>query len=170
MESDDVRGSTRGRGRIAEVLAEARASLKEPSRPFTPASLDARTSIDVKTLDRFGRGPLAKHPSFGRLPDDYYQPPVSSSRTQSFEDLDLPGRAAAKRRSSKTATSSSSSSAPSSLSGPASEVCGLQVAALPRFAQHPNNVHFHSMSDASLGPPGRVQTQGRAGAPRRTAR
>jgi hypothetical protein len=34
----------RSRGRIAEVLAQARASLKEPSRPFTPASLDARTS------------------------------------------------------------------------------------------------------------------------------
>ena len=131
MESDDVRGSTRGRGRIAEVLAEARASLKEPSRPFTPASLDARTSIDVKALDRYGnRGPLAKQPSFGRLSDDYYQPPAlalaTSSRAQSFEDLDVPGRASAKRLpSSKTAsaaTSTSSSSAPSSLSGPASEV------------------------------------------------
>jgi len=34
-----------GRGRIAEVLASARASLKEPSRPHTPRDLDARSSI-----------------------------------------------------------------------------------------------------------------------------
>lgn len=40
--------STRGsRRRIAKVLAEARASLKDPSRPFTPAALDMRTSIDM---------------------------------------------------------------------------------------------------------------------------
>lgn len=34
-----------GRGRIAEVLASARATLKEPSRPHTPRDLDARSSI-----------------------------------------------------------------------------------------------------------------------------
>lgn len=32
------------RGRIAEVLAQARASLTEPSRPFTPMSLDSRVA------------------------------------------------------------------------------------------------------------------------------
>ena len=41
----DSKSSYRSRGRIAQVLAQARASLKEPSRPFTPASLDARTSL-----------------------------------------------------------------------------------------------------------------------------
>lgn len=35
------------KGRIAQVLAQARATLKEPSRPVTPASLDARTSLDI---------------------------------------------------------------------------------------------------------------------------
>ena len=34
-------------GRIAMVLKEARASLKEPSRPHTPASLDARTAMSL---------------------------------------------------------------------------------------------------------------------------
>jgi hypothetical protein len=36
------------KGRIAQVLAQARATLKEPSRPITPASLDARTNLDLK--------------------------------------------------------------------------------------------------------------------------
>ena len=34
-------------GRIAMVLKEARASLKDPSRPHTPASLDARTAMSL---------------------------------------------------------------------------------------------------------------------------
>lgn len=33
------------RGRIAQVLAQARASLKEPSRPYTPTSLDDKTAL-----------------------------------------------------------------------------------------------------------------------------
>jgi hypothetical protein len=34
------------KGRIAQVLAQARASLSEPSRPFTPLSMESRmTSI-----------------------------------------------------------------------------------------------------------------------------
>ena len=50
-----AKGTSRARGRIAEVLAEARASLKEPSRPFTPASLDQRTSLsNFSTLDGHG--------------------------------------------------------------------------------------------------------------------
>lgn len=40
------KSSYRTRSRVSEVLAEARASLKDPSRPFTPASLDERTRID----------------------------------------------------------------------------------------------------------------------------
>ena len=117
--------NARARGRIAEVLAEARASLKEPSRPFTPASLDARTSIDLKALDKFGRVAMTKNPSFGRLPDDYYPIATSTSssttRTQSFEDLDAGGggKGSSKRRSHR---STSSSSTPSSLSSMASEV------------------------------------------------
>ncbi len=43
METDN-KSSYRSRGRIAQVLAQARASLQEPSRPFTPASLDERSS------------------------------------------------------------------------------------------------------------------------------
>ncbi len=41
--SSDTHSSSR-KGRIAQVLAQARAAatLKEPSRPVTPASLDAR--------------------------------------------------------------------------------------------------------------------------------
>lgn len=49
----------RARGRIAEVLAQARASLKEPSRPHTPASLDARTSIDLTNSMRSSRHGLS---------------------------------------------------------------------------------------------------------------
>jgi hypothetical protein len=45
----------KSRGRIAQVLAQARAeaqnnsniTLKEPSRPYTPASYDTKTSIDI---------------------------------------------------------------------------------------------------------------------------
>ena len=40
-----------GRGRIAEVLASARATLKEPSRPHTPRDLDARTSIERSMMN-----------------------------------------------------------------------------------------------------------------------
>lgn len=55
MENNNGRGSSRARGRIAEVLADARASLMEPSRPFTPASLDQRTSLgNIKSLDKYG--------------------------------------------------------------------------------------------------------------------
>lgn len=39
--------STSARGRIAQVLAQARASLNEPTRPTTPAMLDQRTSIPI---------------------------------------------------------------------------------------------------------------------------
>ncbi len=45
------RGSFKSRGRIAQVLAQARASLKEPSRPYTPASLDNRTSLETSNND-----------------------------------------------------------------------------------------------------------------------
>ena len=49
------KSTSRARGRIAEVLADARASLKEPSRPFTPATLDHRTSLSsLSTLDKHG--------------------------------------------------------------------------------------------------------------------
>jgi hypothetical protein len=55
-EPDRPRGGLRG-ARISQVLSEARASLKEPSRPFTPASLDerAQNSLDgalSRALDR----------------------------------------------------------------------------------------------------------------------
>ena len=118
--SNNNRGA---RGRIAEVLAEARASLKEPTRPFTPASLDARTSIDLKALDKFGRIAMTKNPSYGRLPDDYY-PSSSSSRTQSFEDLDNnnPVLMKSKRRANRKENPVNSFSAPPSLSSIAGEV------------------------------------------------
>jgi hypothetical protein len=65
------RSSSRSRGRIANVLADARASLLEPSRPYTPASLDSRTSIDVRSLDKYGKTAMSKNASFGRIPGDY---------------------------------------------------------------------------------------------------
>lgn len=37
--------SNSARGRIAQVLAQARASLNEPTRPVTPQMLDQRTSV-----------------------------------------------------------------------------------------------------------------------------
>ena len=86
---EDVRQSgSRTRGRIATVLADARASLSEPSRPFTPASLDARTWIDLKSLDKYGRIAMSKNSSFGRLPGDYegHLSVQSQSRTRYFED------------------------------------------------------------------------------------
>ena len=46
MESSTHTRKPKG-GRIAMVLKEARASLKEPSRPHTPASLDARTAMSL---------------------------------------------------------------------------------------------------------------------------
>lgn len=46
MSGRQNRTTVGARGRIAQVLAQARASLKEPSRPYTPASLDARTTLD----------------------------------------------------------------------------------------------------------------------------
>ena len=119
--SNNTRGA---RGRIAEVLAEARASLKEPTRPFTPASLDARTSIDLKALDKFGRIAMTKNPSYGRLPDDYYPASSSSSRTQSFEDLDNNNQVLmkSKRRANRKENSANSFSAPPSLSSIAGDV------------------------------------------------
>lgn len=51
METSNTKPSYRSRGRIAQVLAQARASLNEPSRPFTPASLDARTSLSILSND-----------------------------------------------------------------------------------------------------------------------
>lgn len=54
-ENSGTGGISRARGRIAGVLAEARASLKEPSRPFTPAGLDHRTSLNNNnSLDKYG--------------------------------------------------------------------------------------------------------------------
>ena len=55
-------GSYRARGRIAEVLAQARASLTEPSRPFTPMSLESRVVAIPSSL------PLASlgAPSLGK--------------------------------------------------------------------------------------------------------
>ena len=59
-------------GRIAMVLKEARASLKEPSRPHTPASLDARTAMSLdgamSRADRYDakrdkRGEREDHPA-----------------------------------------------------------------------------------------------------------
>lgn len=46
MSFEKNQGSSRhgARGRIAQVLAQARASLAEPSRPHTPQSLDSRTT------------------------------------------------------------------------------------------------------------------------------
>ena len=38
--------SASAKGRISQVIAQARASLKEPSRPITPASFDNRSSLD----------------------------------------------------------------------------------------------------------------------------
>ena len=59
------KSTSRARGRIAEVLADARASLKEPSRPFTPATLDHRTSLSsLSTLDKHGCNKLPYHPFF----------------------------------------------------------------------------------------------------------
>ena len=55
MDESGGKSYSRARGRIAEVLADARASLTEPSRPFTPASLDQRTSLsNVNSLDKHG--------------------------------------------------------------------------------------------------------------------
>eukprot|EP01041_Mallomonas_annulata_P000468 gene468-876_t len=47
MKVNNASRSSGAKGRIAQVLAQARASLKEPSRPYTPASLDARTEIGM---------------------------------------------------------------------------------------------------------------------------
>lgn len=38
--------TAKSKGRIAQVLADARASLDQPSRPFTPMSLDKRSTLD----------------------------------------------------------------------------------------------------------------------------
>ena len=43
--------SSGARGRIATVLAQARASLKDPTRPYTPQSLDQRTSIQSTSAE-----------------------------------------------------------------------------------------------------------------------
>ena len=55
MDDSGGKSYSRARGRIAGVLADARASLMEPSRPFTPASLDQRTSLtNINSLDKHG--------------------------------------------------------------------------------------------------------------------
>ena len=56
VEPRSGRGGIRG-GRISDIVAHARASLKEPSRPFTPASLDERAANQLdgalsRALDR----------------------------------------------------------------------------------------------------------------------
>jgi hypothetical protein len=62
MDNTNGRGSSRARGRIAEVLADARASLMEPSRPFTPASLDQRTALgNTKSIDKYGSNLTASY-------------------------------------------------------------------------------------------------------------
>ena len=59
MDTRGSNGSSRARSRIADVLADARASLIEPSRPFTPASLDQRTSLsNIKSLDKHCESPI----------------------------------------------------------------------------------------------------------------
>ena len=60
-----------GRGRIAEVLASARATLKEPSRPHTPRDLDSRTSIE-RSMMNVSSNPIKSNllltkPSQGKL-------------------------------------------------------------------------------------------------------
>lgn len=40
--------SSGARGRIAQVLAQARASLQEPSRPVTPLTLDQKTYLSAQ--------------------------------------------------------------------------------------------------------------------------
>eukprot|EP01031_Cornospumella_fuschlensis_P032470 gene32471-39259_t len=46
MNHPGISRSSSAKGRIAQVLAHARASLQEPSRPVTPAALDQRTSLN----------------------------------------------------------------------------------------------------------------------------
>lgn len=87
MDADDTGKSTsRARGRIAEVLAQARASLKEPSRPFTPASLDQRTSLstNIKSLDKQGRISLSRAAANGKISRH-----AEASRTRSYQELDI---------------------------------------------------------------------------------
>ena len=44
---DQISRSSGARGRIAQVLAQARASLKEPSRPITPLHFDQTNSLTI---------------------------------------------------------------------------------------------------------------------------
>ncbi|RYH31602.1 hypothetical protein EON65_02375 [archaeon] len=46
MSNPSISRSSSAKGRIAQVLAHARASLQEPSRPVTPLTLDQRTSLN----------------------------------------------------------------------------------------------------------------------------
>lgn len=46
MSNPSISRSSSAKGRIAQVLAHARASLQEPSRPVTPLALDQRTSLN----------------------------------------------------------------------------------------------------------------------------
>lgn len=66
------------KGRIAQVLAQARATLKEPSRPITPASLDARTSLDLNFTGN-GRDRSKLSPYHGLLAENLKFTPSSSS-------------------------------------------------------------------------------------------
>ena len=78
-------------GRIAMVLKEARASLKEPSRPHTPASLDARTAMsldgarsranshDSKRNKRGERGPAGTKSTKNQQPDIWVNENIDNS-------------------------------------------------------------------------------------------
>ena len=70
-QSNQLQGSissnSGARGRIAQVLASARASLKEPSRPFTPQSLDQRTALDMGLSSSIGSSQAAPSASNSRM-------------------------------------------------------------------------------------------------------
>lgn len=87
---DDYMERGRGvgaRGRIAQVLAQARASLQEPTRPVTPASLDARTALSSSNF------PLSKNSKKpNNLVSRSWQPGSASisKRSQENEKIAIP--------------------------------------------------------------------------------
>lgn len=99
--SNEFSRSAGAKGRIAQVLAQARASLKEPSRPITPAGFDSRMSLDSQVS--FHRKKLSKIdnvsqsmaiPSFSSQPSTVstqstQRPTSSSSVTMDVQYLHL---------------------------------------------------------------------------------
>jgi hypothetical protein len=90
MNPNSVAGSNRvsrsngARGRIAQVIADARASLDEPTRPFTPQLLDDKINSTIRGLSTMPPASNSRGPKISKksTPSTSYDFPNPNANTQ----------------------------------------------------------------------------------------